>query len=70
MNFRIVSIKEIPWMKSTGPWTEGDDTGPWSMVDRASYPLRGSNLGHSMWIQRLRTEEVRAAVRSGPVVAQ
>jgi hypothetical protein len=27
-----------------------------STVDRASYPFGGSNLGHSIWIQRLRIE--------------
>jgi hypothetical protein len=28
--------------------------GPWSMVDRASYPFGASNLGHPDWFRRSR----------------
>jgi hypothetical protein len=50
---------------ATIPWTEGDGAGPWSMVDQASYPFEGSNLGRSIWIQRLIIEGVRAAAATG-----
>jgi hypothetical protein len=46
MKFGTVSVKEIPWTKSTGLWTKGDGGGPWSMVDRVHIPLQGSNLSH------------------------
>jgi hypothetical protein len=58
-------VKEIPWTKSTGLWTKGDGNGPWSILDRASYPFDGSNLGHSIWNQQLRIEEVGAAAATG-----
>jgi hypothetical protein len=48
--------EEKSWTKSTGLWTEGDGAGPWSMVDRGSYPFRGSNLGHPSGFRRPRAD--------------
>jgi hypothetical protein len=36
---RIIFLKKTLWIESMGPWTKGDGTSPWSMVDRASYPF-------------------------------
>jgi hypothetical protein len=52
----IILLKEILWTKSTGLWTDERVPVHGSTVDRASYPFGGSNLGHSIWIQRLRIE--------------
>jgi hypothetical protein len=43
---RIIFLKKTLWTESTGPWTKGDGTSSWSMVDWASYPFGASNLGH------------------------
>jgi hypothetical protein len=48
-----------------GPWTKGDRAGPWSMVDRASYPFRGSNLGHPSGFRRPRADGDEAAAAEG-----
>jgi hypothetical protein len=42
------------WTKSMRLWTKGDSTVPWSMVDQASYPIGGCNLGRPFDFQRPR----------------
>jgi hypothetical protein len=36
---RIIFLKKTLWTEAMGPWTKGDGTSSWSMVDRASYPF-------------------------------
>jgi hypothetical protein len=48
-----------------GPWTKGDGADPWSMVDRASYPFRGSNLGHPSGFRWPRADGDEAMVAEG-----
>jgi hypothetical protein len=49
----IIFLKEIPWSKSTGLWTD----------ERA--PFRGSNLGHPSGFRRPRTDGDEAAAAKG-----
>jgi hypothetical protein len=51
-------------------WTKGDDVGPWSMVDRASYLFRGSNLGHPSGFRRPRADGDEAATTEGGAAAE
>jgi hypothetical protein len=40
------------------------------MVDRASYPFRGSNLGHPSGVRRLRADGDEAAAAKGGAAAE
>jgi hypothetical protein len=47
------------------PWTKRDGADPWSMVDQASYPFRGSNLGRPSGFRRLRENGDEATAAKG-----
>jgi hypothetical protein len=50
-------MKEVPWTKSTGLWTEGHHAGPWSIVDQSPYRFARSNQGHQILIRWPRANE-------------
>jgi hypothetical protein len=63
-------LKEIPWTKSIGLWINERAPVQGSTVDRASYPFRGSNLGHPSRFRRLRADGDEAAAAEGGAAAE
>jgi hypothetical protein len=49
----IIFLKEIPWTKSTGLWTDEKGTGPWVHGGPVSIRLQDSNLERPFWIRQL-----------------
>jgi hypothetical protein len=60
----------MPWTKSTGLWTDERARVLGSMVDRASYPFRGSNLGHPSGFRRPRADGDEVAAVEGGAAAE
>jgi hypothetical protein len=65
----IIFLKEIPWTKSTGLWTDERAPVHGSMVDQASYPFRGSNPGHPSGFRRPRADGDEVAAAEGGAAA-
>jgi hypothetical protein len=66
----IIFLKEIPWTKCTGLWTDERAPVHGSTVDRASYPFKGSNQGHPLGFQRPRVDGDEVAADEGGAAAE